>query len=233
METDPATAQPTWPREVRTIVSLLLVAHLFAVFVAVTSYTRPSALQDRLHGLFGPYLRNLHLTVHPVTYPFARYYLTQANPGDVDFSCEVEMPGKDGAVEKVVIPERGLQPLVRYRRYQALANAVGFLVQPEGNEDNGSVLPKAIASSILKKQGATEGTFLCRAHYLPELIQMVDVDAGRRGPLENYGTIYEAQVLVSLSGVELLKKSTTLEVAPVEGASPGASGARSQNTPKP
>jgi hypothetical protein len=33
---------------------------------------------------------------------------------------------------------------------------------------------------------------------------------------ENVNNVYEAQVIVSPTGVELLRKSTTLEVAPVE-----------------
>lgn len=210
--------QPPWSPEARTWVSLLLFAHLFAVVVAVTTYTRPSGVQDQLHALFAPYLRNLHLAVFPVTYPFARYHLTHASPSDVDFSCEVDVKNKDGSVDKITLPDLTLQPLVRYRRYQAMVNAMGSLAEGEGNEELASILPKAVAGSILKQRDATQGTIRCRAHYLPAIETMGSTESGRRGPLENYRDVYEAQVFASGGGIELLKKSTTLEVAPVEGA---------------
>lgn len=204
-----------WSGEVRSLVSLLLFVHLFAVFVAVTTYTRPSGLQERLHEVFAPYLRTLHLTAFPVTHPFARYHLTHALPTDVDFTCEVDFTGPSGP-QTVTIPERPLWPRIRLRRYQALANATGALTDEEADEDLGGILPRAIAGSVLKSNGATEGTFRCRAHYLPLIEQMSEVDGGRSAPLENFRVTYEAQVIVSGGTVELLKKSTTLEVAPIE-----------------
>ena len=208
---------PAWSPELRTWASLLLFAHLFAIAVAVTTYTRPSGLQEQLHAFFAPYLRQLHLAVFPVTYPFARYHLTLAAPSDVDFSCEVDITSKDGSVEKVTMPDPTLQPLVRYRRYQAMVNAMGSLAEGEGNEELGSILPRAIAGSILIRRGATQGTIHCRAHYLPQIETIGSTESGRREPAENARDVYEAQVFATAGGVELLKKSTTLEVAPVEG----------------
>lgn len=228
IDNDSPPSQPPWSPELRTWISLVLFAHLFAVVVAATTYTRPSGLQVRLHGVFEGYLRNLHMTAYPVSYPFARYYLAHATPIDFDFSCEVEIQGKDGAVEKVSIPEPGLQPLVRYRRYQALANAAGALGQPDGNEDLAGILPKAIAASILKQRGGTQATVRCRADFLPIQEAMRQMSAGRRGALEAYPEVYEAQVFVTPGGVELLKRSTTLEAAPVEGKPHTQSGPKGQ-----
>jgi hypothetical protein len=46
---------------------------------------------------------------------------------------------------------------------------------------------------------------------------MANVTPTKREPLENFGNVYEAQVFVAANGsVDLLKKATTLEVAPVE-----------------
>lgn len=214
-----APAALQWSPEVRSLVSLLLFVHVFIVFVAVTTYTRPSDLQQRLHQLFAPYLRMFHLTAYPVSYPFARYHLTHALPTDVDFTCEVEFEA-NGQAQTVTIPQRPLWPLIRSRRYQALANATGTLADEEGDEDLGGILPRAIAASVLRSYGATQGTFRCRAHYLPQLEQMPEVAAGKREALENYRVTYEAQVIAQGGVVELLKKSRTLEVAPVE-TSPG------------
>jgi hypothetical protein len=219
----PVSPPPVWSAQARSWVSLLLFMHLFAVGVAVTTYTRPSGLQENLHRLFDPYLRTLHMTAFPVSYPFARYHLTHAMPSDVDFICEVDVAAADGTPEKVTIPPAGLKPLIRYRRYQALANAVGTLAQPEGDEEFSGILPKAIAGAILKQRGATQGVIRVRAHYLPELSALGQSEQARRRALENYADIYEAQVLVSDGSVELLKKSNKLESAPVE-SRPSASG---------
>jgi len=223
----PRTA-PTWDANVRSWVSLLLFIHLFAIGVAVTTYTRPSVLQERLHQFFAVYLRNLHMTAYPYSYPFARFHLTHAMPGDVDFACEIEVTGpaaSDGTKSQtVVVPEAGLQPGIRFRRYQALANATGTLAGGEASDEYNGILPKAIAGAILQQRDAKQALFRCRAHYLPEMESMEEVDAGRRGALERYATTYEAQVFITPAGVELLKKSATLEVAPVESKRKGASG---------
>jgi hypothetical protein len=229
---DSPSPQVTWSSQARTAASLLLFAHLFAVVVAVTTYTQPSLLQRRLHDLCDLYVRNLHLTAYPVSYPFARYHLTHAMPTDVDFSCEVQLQGADGDARTITIPPSGLQPLVRYRRYQSLANAAGSLAEDALDDGSAGVLPKAIGGSILKRHGATQGEIRVRAHYLPEIEDMSGVESGNREPLENFSDIYEAQVFVSDGRVDILRRSTTLEVAPAANAPPGAQpDATPQRTP--
>jgi len=214
---DPPLPEPQWSPEARTWVSLLLFVHLFAVFVAVTTYTRPSVLEERLHDLFAPYLRNLHLTAFPYSYPFARYHLTHTSPSDVDFSIEIDVEKRDGSKETVTIPGASLQPLVRFYRYQALANATGTLASGElADEASASILPKTIAESVLKRHDAAGGTIRLRAHGLAGADDMASLTTLTRAGRENVSTAYEAQLIVGPGGVELLRKSTTLEVAPVE-----------------
>ena len=219
---------PTWSPETRSLVSLLIFVHLFALFVGVTTYARPSDLQLRLHDLFDPYLRNLHFTAHQVSYPVARYYLTHALPTDVDFTCQVDFSGPDGALQQVTIPPAGLQPPIRARRYQAIANAAGTMVDPEGNEDLASILPKALAGAVLKQHGAAQGNIRVRANYIPQIEDMGEVAAGRRTPPTN--DVYEAKVFVTGNSVELLKKANKLEVAPVQ---PGGAAPASPRVPSP
>jgi hypothetical protein len=218
-EHDESPASPTWGSETRTWVSLLLFAHLFALVVAATSYTRPSLLQDRLHALFVPYLRNLHLTALPVSYPFARFHLTHAGPIDNDFAVEIDARKADGTTETVILPP-AVQPLVRFRRYQALANAAGALASDEFADDNASVLPKAIATSILAREAADGGVLRIQSHGLVNLDEMTSLEGVAQAARESVNEIYQAQVIVSPGGVELLKKSATLEVAPVERSRP-------------
>ncbi|MGD9724223.1 MAG: hypothetical protein AB7O59_23875 [Pirellulales bacterium] len=216
---DPAVPRPAvaWSSETRSAASLLLFAHLFAVVVALTTYTQPSALQRRLHDdVFAVYLRNLHLTPYPISYPFARFHLTHALPADVDFTCQVEVDGANGEKQTVTIPAGGLLPPIRNARYQRLANAAGSLVGEELDEDAAAILPRAIGGAFLKRYGATQGEIRLRAHYLPEIEDMDRVAAGNRAPLSNFADIYQAQVFLSGGRVDILRRSTTLEVAPVE-----------------
>jgi len=210
MTSDPnAAPQPQWSPEARTWASLLLFVHLFAVFVAVTAYTRPSGLQQRLLPLFEPYLTNLYLSPTHPTYPFARYYLTHAGPADVDFSCEVDVDQADTGT--IVIPNPDLWPAVRFRRYQALANTAGYLTQPEGEENLAGILPKAIAAGILKQHGQTQGVVRVQAHFLAPIDSPTRAD---RGPVT---TQYEGEVFATGGLFDLHKRSPTLEVAPLEG----------------
>ncbi|REK12273.1 MAG: hypothetical protein DWQ37_12495 [Planctomycetota bacterium] len=214
---------PQWSPEARTWASLLLFAHLFAIVLTVTSYTQPSVLQGQVHALFETYLRNLHLTANPVSYPYARFHLTHALAGDVDFSVEVEAQHADGTTETITLPP-DVQPLVRVRRYQALANAAGTLADDQFSEGISTILAKTIAGSTLRREEATGGTIRIRSHLLPELQNVSSLEQIARAMRENVTTAYEADVIVSDTSVELLRRSTTLEVAPAEGASRGASG---------
>jgi hypothetical protein len=224
--------QLQWGPETRTWVSLLLFVHLFMLFVAVTTYTRPSTLQTRLHELFAPYLRNLHLTAYPVTYPFARYHLTHATESDADFFVEVDVQKPDGSSELVTIPADGLQPLVRFRRYQALADVAGTLASGELGEGASTILPKLIAASVLARHQASGGSVRIRAHRLPDIDVLFDLEAVARAARENVNTTYEAQVITSAAGVELLRKSTTLEEAPVESRPRGGVAPPRRSPPK-
>lgn len=221
-----------WSPEARTWASLLIFAHLFAVVVAVTSYTRPSLLQGRLQELFEPYLRNLHLTAYPVTYPYARFHLTHAMAGDVDFSVEIDAQQADGSTAKTTLPP-AVQPLVRFRRYQSLVDAAGTIAADEGLENIAGILPRTLAGSTLRRHGAGGGTIRIRSHSLPELENMASLDEIARFLRDNVEDVYAADVIVSADSVELLRKSTTLEVAPIENSGSRGGRPRGDRAPRP
>jgi hypothetical protein len=230
--TEPGSATPitkvTWSPETRTWVSLLLFVHLFAILIAVTTYTRPSAFQRRLHGLFEPYLRNLHLTAFPTTYPFARFHLTFAGESDVDYSVEVDALRADGTTETITLPPTPLQPLVRWRRYQALANTAGIVASGDLGDAASSILPKAIAGGVLREQNASGGAIRIRAFGVPDENAVDSLEATARVARENVTDVYDAEVILGPSGVELLKKSTTLDSAPIENRPASGSAAPAQ-----
>ena len=74
-------------------------------------------------------------------------------------------------------------------------------------------MPRAIAGSILKQHDASQGTFRCRAHYLPAIEAMGSSESGQpRAHWKTIATCTKPRCLSSHGGIELLKKSTTLEV---------------------
>jgi hypothetical protein len=106
---------------------------------------------------------------------------------------------------------------VRFYRYQALVNAAGTLAAGELADDaSASILPKTIAASVLKRHDATGGVIRIRAHGLTDAADMASLMTLAQAGREKLSTAYEAQVIVGPAGIELLRKSTTLEVAPVE-----------------
>jgi hypothetical protein len=191
------------------------------------SYTAASPLEQRVLEIL-PYLKVLDIDpIH--SYPsLARWHLTHSMPTDVDFSVEVTAALSDGTTQTVSIPPAGVWPAQRLRRYQSLANVMGSLVE---NEDLESLLPKAIAGSILRQAGSTRGTIQIFSHDLPGMEDMTSSRPERRDPNNAVyrRRVYSAQVLIGKDTVNLLKTSAAGEVAPVERAK-GRSGAGSKGT---
>lgn len=199
---------------VRTVVSLLIFVHLFLVAIAFTSYSSASALQQRLLQVFAPYLKTFSFDVNRTYGASARYHLTHALQTDVDYAVEVDAK-INGRTEQVFIPPADIWPHQRRQRYQALANATGWLFEDPVAQ---SVLPRAIAGGVLESLGASQGTIRVRAHYLVSLENMSSASPAQRDPYAPgyYNTVYEAAVLVSDGNVDLLKRSAAAETAPVD-----------------
>ena len=233
---NPTPPKVVWGSEARTAASLLLFVHLFAVVVAITVYTRPSVLQLRLYELFDPYVRNLHLTAFPVSYPFARYHLTHALPIDVDFTCQVQVQDADGNDRSV------RSPLMDCSRRFASGGIKGWSMprarwltkkptrtRPESFPR--PLQPRFFGRTMPRKAPSACGPTICRR-------SRILLPAARRAASSVPGTadVYEAQVFMSDGRVDLLKKSTTLEVAPVESGpaeTPSRPSPRQQRSPPP
>ena len=210
-----ADASPTIPGQgARAVLSLVIFVHLFLVAVAFTSYSSASALQQRLLQVFGPYLKTFNFDVNRAYGAAGRYHLTHALLTDIDYTLEVDAK-VDGRIEQVRIPPADVWPRQRLQRYQALANATGWLAEDPVLQ---SILPRAIAAGVLNSLGAQQGTVRCRAHFLTSLENMKSATPAQRDPYSPtyYTNVYEADVLVSDGSVDLLKRSAAAETAPVQ-----------------
>lgn len=207
--------ESTLSEGVRTTINLLLFIHLFAVAVAVTSYTNPSSLQVRLRETLAPYLQSFNFDLVPNAYNAAIFHLTHATEDDVDFTIEIDGRRTDGTTPKQTIPPPGLWPPERRRRYQALANAVGALC---GNDELRLVLPSAIAGGVARQLALTKGSIRVRGHLLQDVTDFDSADPARRDPYgENFfRTALEGSVVISPTEAIVIPKAAAGEVAPVD-----------------
>ncbi|HAN96892.1 MAG TPA: hypothetical protein DCQ98_05405 [Planctomycetaceae bacterium] len=68
----PETSEPTLGSTSRSVISLLLVIHLFAIAITFFSVLEPAPLQQRLLGILAPYLQLMNFDLD-----YAPYYLTR------------------------------------------------------------------------------------------------------------------------------------------------------------
>jgi len=221
-QVDPAESSVTLRPGARSALSLVLFIHLFAIAVALSSYASPSGVQARLREMLAVYLQNLNFDLTQNAYNVARFHQTHATPSDVDFQLQIDATLPDGTARTLTIPEDGLRPPLRQRRYQSLANAVGNMAE---SEEFQAVLPRYIAASVLNDWGASAGKFTCRAHFLPDIEFRASSDPKVQNPFSEtyYRTAYQATVIVTRDQVYVNKISEARDVAPVDPA-PGTKG---------
>lgn len=215
------TPSPQLPSEsVRTFVSLLLIVHLFAIGIAFFAYPSTSLLEGRIVRTLGPYLRTFNFDLAHVYPTAARPFLTHAGPTDIDYTVTGTVRLPDRTTVEWQLPRKGLFPLVRTQRDQALANTAGSLTDSQ-MEDMEVILPGALATAELQRNNAKSGTVKVTAHYLQEIQAIGGSEVNRRNPNDPsyFRDAFEATVLLGPSGVDVLKKAAAGEVAPLTGSS--------------
>jgi len=216
---EPPAAQ--WPSQgVRTVVSLLLFVHLFALAIAMTS--RATTVETE----FGPAGSELLSRMRDV--PFLMRYLqfleldesynnawTQGGPLDSDHAIEVVLEFKDPRADQLTIriPADRLWPPLREERYRSLALTAAALV---GNSQRENILPQAIAEKLVGEHGATGGTIRIRRHFPQSPQEAASLDDAVADPNSDryYETVYEARILVNDGDVSLLKSESPGTAAP-------------------
>ncbi|MFV2069455.1 MAG: hypothetical protein ACC645_21025 [Pirellulales bacterium] len=205
------------PEGLRTLVSFLLFFHLFALSVAVAANARPvSRLRNSLLQIPGvrAYLDLLNMDL---AYNF---HLTHATELDTDHFVEIELDwnGKtDPKARRIVLPEPGMRPGIRKRRFRNLARVMAAVV---GEDDVESLLPHAVARGLLASNGIDQGhhRFRCRRHFLLQAKDVQSIDPAAHDPFHSsrYGTAYEADLIVSQGELSIIKAAGAAETAPAE-----------------
>jgi hypothetical protein len=208
-------AQPGPPADwVRTLDSFLIFLHLFALTVAVLSNWNPSELALRLRRvpLVKPYIEYLGFDQSYVPL----YGFTFGMEEDTDSTIEVTLKSKDGSENSWTLPNAALWPRQRRRHDVRLVETAADMTG-EDYRDFQSIVPQAIAAHFVASQpGATGGTIRC-VRQLQQPMEAIDSsNTAERDPHDKrwYRQVYEARILVSRSGVKLMKSESAAEVAP-------------------
>lgn len=187
----------------RTLLSFLLFLHLFALAVGVTSNDAASQLETGLRKtpLVVPYLQTLLMDL---SYSFNLTF----GPSDTDASdaeswIEIDLT-TPGGPKRLQLPPPGIEPRQRQRHYESLVRTAAAQM---ANPNRESVLPAAIARSLVRQYGATGGTIRIVRNTLPDEPFRPFTPAQR--------TLYEARILVAAGQVELFKTEAASESAPV------------------
>ncbi|HTN75839.1 MAG TPA: hypothetical protein VL096_11355 [Pirellulaceae bacterium] len=207
------------------VVSLLLVIHLFCVFVALSTYSalsgymRPSALQERLLQLLAPYTRTIDLAPGLAPYHLSHYNAsTGASEIDDDFYLEIEVTHDDGSVERRSLNEFGSAFPDAQQRFRAFAADMVFYQSREGA---GAIefgeFARAAAGFALRKMDAEVGVLRLKRHMSqPRLLGDLEEGFPADPHAERYIlTLYEADILLADGETQLIRREARGVVAPV------------------
>ncbi len=210
----------------RTVISLLLFVHLFALAVAILSNTSPlpepdqAALPDlkrqlrQVPGLV-PYLQWLDMDFGYTggdRYQSADYHLTHNTFWDLAYRVELTLKLPDGSEQQVVIPNDSLQPGLRRLHYQMLATRMARL---EGYDGPDAQLPLAVAAHYVKRFGATGGRLrlVGEMQRTMEELNGLGRPAGEEPPALEPRVALDYYVLVQGESVSLLRAESTRDAA--------------------
>ncbi|MFV1965091.1 MAG: hypothetical protein ACC628_06680 [Pirellulaceae bacterium] len=192
------------------MISLLVFAHFFFVFVAVSSNLAPSELQSRLLARFAFYTRLFNLDLN-----FTPYHLTHGPLEDGDHRIELLPEGEDAEEPEnwIVLPDVGTRGSDRYHRYQRLAKVMSFFAQ---EEDIPAFLAQAAAAHFVHQRDMQPSQIRCRKHLAQRRDAIVGGTAAQRDPNDAsyFQVTYDARCVVSEDGsVHVSKVSEASQVA--------------------
>jgi hypothetical protein len=196
----------------RSIASLLILIHLFAVVVSLLGNESASALRVRLAGVLAPYTRLLNLDPEFT----AGYHLTHAMEYEDDHQLMIEMDGRDTPL-LYPPPSRAIKdflPGFHELRCRWLAQRLGILAFDQ-NDDAVAELARAIGQAVFAENESRHFVFTCRR------IRPLELEGDADRSLDDdasYEPLYRADIIRDSQGVvRIHKRVETGEAAPVQG----------------
>jgi hypothetical protein len=222
---------------VRTVVSLLVFVHLFALLAAVLSNPQ-DGMASRLLFKLGN-VRFLSGYTEALWMESAYdFFHTYGNNDFVialgtDHRLEADLTLANGETRTVSVPEVGRFPGVRYQHYKNLCNNSARTVGQQGAE---SLVPAAVLERLMRSHEATAGTIRMKRHLLQTMDQVSSSDSKTRDPNDarywrviysGYGTLRNGRFTYQ----KLEDAGTTAPVGGASAAAPAASAPASSAPP--
>ncbi len=191
----------------RTVASFLIFVHLFALGVVVSSnwgpQSEPSQLRRDVRGKLWPLTAYMQLLHMDTGYNF---YYTYGDVLDVDhlLFADLSEAQSDEARGQIRLPEKGLWPGLRRRRFLRLNLAVASQVENQAVE---SLFPTAAADYLLDRYGAEQALLRYQALLLQRPEDVGSSDPAAADPYDpgKLRTVYEARAWLDNGEVQLLK----------------------------
>lgn len=213
------------PNTARSLISVLLFAHLFCVLVVLSSNYRRSPLLSRLVSFFAVYTQALNFDPN-----FTPFHLTTGQTADDDHILEVEMMDGPAAGQKFSLPPFRKHWLDERRRFMSVNNLLAGQAEILADERDEAAdisagqstaeLAKAIGGYHLRQHGGTH-CVLKLVHRLsqPQEIEALPPTFPRDDPrAPQYHTLlYTADVILAGDGTLIAtRRQSTRDVAPVK-----------------
>jgi hypothetical protein len=221
---EPKPRNPELSEGARTLVTLLLFVHLFALAITVLAHAGPSELTNQIRErvpLLQPYMRRLWMD-HAYTYS------DYVNPRqdvrlDTQYALEVEYEYSDGTTRRIELPDRTVGIATRRRRYQTLARNLAAVV----GDDREAEYASMVAGGLLAEDpSAVSLRLACVERFTPSIgDDPPDVPSAVRGDGGVYSVkIYRCQAWINEEDgeVEIRKEEERRRLAPVTKATPEA-----------
>ncbi len=227
----------------QSLVSLVLVLHLFCVAVVLASNFRRSLLQSELVRIFACYTRSLNFDPQ-----FTPYYHTLGRAIDDDAIIVLDLYAKGDEpaasqplVKTVRLPAGGSNWLTSRKRYFQLAKLLALYADPESeNDDMTSEIARSVGSRIMRETGTSRAILrsIRRESQPPPTVPLVAGYPENAPADPAYDrVVYEADVWLDEDGPQVQKRASAAEVAPRQNDPPAApppgAGAPSASSPPP
>ena len=200
----------------RSVITLALLIHLFIVFVAISANYLPSPLQRVLLEKLSPYAQPLNLKLSD-QFSHKLYHYHSGEPSEDDHFVEIEFQAGRRAGEVIRLPDDQWPGTACRNRYRAFSHMLGFYAHQQ-QDDLLSRFLQAIAAHYIEDDTEARAVVRVRRHmYVP--IDATDVSIRRptdpNAPIY-FQNLYQANVAVDSQGaVYLTKLEDAQQVAPL------------------